>query len=127
MAAGLELPRHLFVHGYLLMDGEKMSKSLGNVLDPFEVIERFGTDALRYYCFREVSFGQDGSVSTTGFEARYDERAGERVRQPRQPHARDDRPLPRRARAGGGDATRRCAADFDGLATRSPRCSTAPS
>jgi methionyl-tRNA synthetase len=72
MAAGLELPHHLFVHGYLLMDGEKMSKSLGNVLDPFEVMERFGTDALRYYCFREVSFGQDGSVSTTGFETRYE-------------------------------------------------------
>ena len=49
-----------------------MSKSLGNVLDPFEVIERFGADALRYYCFREVSFGQDGSVSAAGFEARYD-------------------------------------------------------
>ncbi|MCW2951118.1 MAG: methionyl-tRNA synthetase [Conexibacter sp.] len=72
MAAGLELPEHEFVHGYLLLDGEKMSKSLGNVLDPFEVMERFGTDALRYYCFREVSFGQDGSVSTTGFEARYE-------------------------------------------------------
>ncbi len=72
MAAELELPRRLFVHGFLLMDGEKMSKSLGNVLDPFEVMERFGTDALRYYCFREVSFGQDGSVSTAGFEARYE-------------------------------------------------------
>jgi methionyl-tRNA synthetase len=72
MAAELELPHHLFVHGYLLMDGEKMSKSLGNVLDPFEAMERFGTDALRHYCFREVSFGQDGSVSTTGFEARYE-------------------------------------------------------
>ncbi|MGB2712403.1 MAG: methionine--tRNA ligase [Conexibacter sp.] len=72
MAAEIELPRRLFVHGYLLMDGEKMSKSLGNVLDPFEVMERFGTDALRYYCFREVSFGQDGSVSTTGFETRYE-------------------------------------------------------
>src|SRR4029077_20317565 len=72
MAAELELPHHLFVHGYLLMEGEKMSKSLGNVLDPFEVMERFGTDALRYYCFREVSFGQDGSVSTAGFEARYE-------------------------------------------------------
>ncbi|MBS1868169.1 MAG: methionine--tRNA ligase [Actinobacteria bacterium] len=71
MAAGLELPRRLFVHGFLLMDGEKMSKSLGNVLDPFAVMEQFGTDALRYYCFREVSFGQDGSVSTAGFEARY--------------------------------------------------------
>jgi methionyl-tRNA synthetase len=49
-----------------------MSKSLGNVLDPFEVMDRFGTDALRYYCFREVSFGQDGSVSTAGFETRYE-------------------------------------------------------
>ena len=49
-----------------------MSKSLGNVLDPFAVMERFGTDALRYYCMREVSFGQDGSVSTAGFEARYE-------------------------------------------------------
>src|ERR671932_265269 len=49
-----------------------MSKSLGNVLDPFEVIERFGADALRYYCLREVSFGQDGSVSATGFETRYE-------------------------------------------------------
>ena len=49
-----------------------MSKSLGNVLDPDEVIDRFGADALRYYCFREVSFGQDGSVSAAGFEARYE-------------------------------------------------------
>jgi len=72
MAAELELPQKLFVHGYLLMDGEKMSKSLGNVLDPFAVMERFGTDALRFYCLREVSFGQDGSVSTAGFEARYE-------------------------------------------------------
>ena len=49
-----------------------MSKSLGNVLDPFEVIERFGADALRFYCFREVSFGQDGSISPAGFETRYE-------------------------------------------------------
>jgi methionyl-tRNA synthetase len=72
MAADLPVPRHLFIHGYLLMDGEKMSKSLGNVLDPFEVMDRFGTDALRYYCLREVGFGQDGSVSTAGFETRYE-------------------------------------------------------
>lgn len=71
MAGGVDLPRHLFVHGFLLMQGEKMSKTLGNVLDPFQVIDMYGTDALRYYCFREVSFGQDGSVSTEGFEARY--------------------------------------------------------
>jgi methionyl-tRNA synthetase len=72
MAAGIELPEHVFVHGFLLMDGEKMSKSLGNVLDPFAVIERFGTDALRFYLLREVPFGQDGSVSTASFELRYE-------------------------------------------------------
>jgi methionyl-tRNA synthetase len=72
MAAGYELPRRLFVHGYLLSEGQKMSKSLGNVLDPFAVIEQFGADALRFYCLREVTFGADGSVSTTGFEARYE-------------------------------------------------------
>jgi methionyl-tRNA synthetase len=72
MAAGLELPEHIFVHGYLLMEGEKMSKSLGNVLDPFEVIDRFGPDALRFYLLRDVPFGQDGSVSTASFELRYE-------------------------------------------------------
>jgi methionyl-tRNA synthetase len=71
-AADIEPPRRMTIHGYLLMGEKKMSKSLGNVLDPFEVIERFGADALRHYCFREVSFGQDGSISTAGFEARYD-------------------------------------------------------
>jgi methionyl-tRNA synthetase len=72
MAAEIELPEHVFVHGYLLMDGEKMSKSLGNVLDPFAVIDRFGSDALRFYLLREVPFGQDGSVSTASFEQRYE-------------------------------------------------------
>jgi methionyl-tRNA synthetase len=72
IAAGLELPRRMTIHGFLLMGEKKMSKSLGNVLDPFEVIDRFGADALRFYLFREVSFGQDGSISTAGFEARYE-------------------------------------------------------
>jgi methionyl-tRNA synthetase len=72
MAAELELPRRMSIHGFLLMGDKKMSKSLGNVLDPFVVIERFGADALRHYLFREVSFGQDGSISTAGFEARYE-------------------------------------------------------
>jgi methionyl-tRNA synthetase len=72
MAAEIELPERIFVHGYLLMGGEKMSKSLGNVLDPFEAIERFGADALRFYLLREVPFGQDGSVSSAAFEQRYD-------------------------------------------------------
>jgi methionyl-tRNA synthetase len=77
IAAGLEVPRHVFVHGFLLMRDasgvdHKMSKSLGNVLDPFEVMDTFGTDALRYYLFREVSFGQDGGVSTITFGERYE-------------------------------------------------------
>jgi methionyl-tRNA synthetase len=54
------------------MGEHKMSKSLGNVIDPFEVIEKFGVDPLRFYLFREVGFGQDGSVSPAGFEQRYD-------------------------------------------------------
>jgi methionyl-tRNA synthetase len=73
MAGGLEPPRQLFVHGFLLgPDEAKMSKSRGNVLDPFAIIERHGADALRHYLFREVSFGHDGPVSAEGFRARYD-------------------------------------------------------
>ena len=71
MAAEIEVPRKVFIHGYLLMDEHKMSKSLGNVLDPFEVMDTYGTDALRFYLLREVAFGQDGSISPAGFEARY--------------------------------------------------------
>jgi methionyl-tRNA synthetase len=71
MAADLPLPKQLYIHGYLLMDEHKMSKSLGNVIDPFQIIEKFGTDPLRFYLMREVSFGQDGNVSTEGFENRY--------------------------------------------------------
>jgi len=77
LAAGLAVPEHLFVHGFLLMrDSEgvdhKMSKSLGNVLDPFEVLDHYGADPLRFYVLREVSFGQDGGVSTAGFATRYE-------------------------------------------------------
>jgi methionyl-tRNA synthetase len=76
MAAELAVPRHVFVHGFLLSphDGEleKMSKSRGNVLDPFAIIEEFGADALRHYLFREVTFGADGSVSLDGFRTRYE-------------------------------------------------------
>ncbi|HEV3129105.1 MAG TPA: class I tRNA ligase family protein, partial [Solirubrobacteraceae bacterium] len=73
MAAELELPHHVFVHGFLLgADGRKMSKSLGNVLDPFEVIEQYGTDALRFYLMRDVPFGADGTVGMDNVRARYD-------------------------------------------------------
>ena len=63
MSAGLELPRRVFVHGFLLNSGEKMSKSVGNVVDPVALIEAFGLDQVRYFLLREVPFGQDGSYS----------------------------------------------------------------
>ncbi|HEX8053992.1 MAG TPA: methionine--tRNA ligase [Thermoleophilaceae bacterium] len=71
MAAGIELPRRESIHGYLLMDDHKMSKSLGNVIDPFQVADVYGVDALRYYLFAAVGFGQDGSISPADLEARY--------------------------------------------------------
>jgi methionyl-tRNA synthetase len=73
MAADLPVPEHVFVHGFLMaQDGRKMSKSLGNVLDPVEVVDQFGTDALRYYLLREVQFGQDGNVGIDGCKTRYE-------------------------------------------------------
>ena len=63
LSAGIELPKQVYGHGFLLSRGEKMSKSIGNVVDPFVLAERFGVDQLRYFLMREVSFGQDGSYS----------------------------------------------------------------
>jgi methionyl-tRNA synthetase len=63
MSAKLPLPKSLFGHGFLLARGEKMSKSLGNVVDPMVLAETYGVDSLRYFLMREVSFGQDGSYS----------------------------------------------------------------
>ena len=63
MSAGIALPKQVYGHGFLLSRGEKMSKSVGNVVDPMVLADRFGVDALRYFLLREVTFGQDGSYS----------------------------------------------------------------
>ena len=63
MSAGIALPKTVFGHGFLLNRGEKMSKSLGNVVDPAAMVERFGVDRLRWFLCREVAFGEDGSYS----------------------------------------------------------------
>ncbi|MBE5072852.1 methionine--tRNA ligase [Erythrobacteraceae bacterium E2-1 Yellow Sea] len=63
MSAGLDVPKRVFGHGFLLNRGQKESKSLGNVTDPLALAEQFGVDALRYFLMREVAFGQDGSYS----------------------------------------------------------------
>ena len=63
MSAGAPLPKQIVVHGFLFSKGEKMSKSLGNVVDPIELAERYGVDQLRYFFLREIPFGQDGNYS----------------------------------------------------------------
>jgi len=63
MSAGIELPKKVFGHGFLLNKGQKMSKSEGNVVDPFDMAELYGVDQLRYFCLREVRHGSDGSYS----------------------------------------------------------------
>ncbi|CAI4032611.1 Methionine--tRNA ligase [Nitrospira tepida] len=70
MALGLDLPKTIFAHGWWTVDGEKMSKSRGNVVDPNVMIERFGTDAFRYFLLREVPFGQDGDFSEAAMVGR---------------------------------------------------------
>ncbi len=70
MSAGIELPRHIFSHGFLFNRGEKMSKSVGNVIDPFALADAYGVDPLRYFFLREVPFGQDGNYSHDAIVAR---------------------------------------------------------
>ncbi|MFT4085745.1 MAG: methionine--tRNA ligase [Gordonia sp. (in: high G+C Gram-positive bacteria)] len=70
MSAGIELPKRVFAHGFLFNKGEKMSKSVGNVIDPDSLIDEFGVDPVRYFFLREVSFGQDGSYSREAIVSR---------------------------------------------------------
>lgn len=63
MSADVELPKRVFAHGFVLASGKKMSKSMGNVIDPFGLLDTYGVDAVRFYLFREIPFGQDGSYS----------------------------------------------------------------
>lgn len=63
MSAGLALPKRVFAHGFLFNKGEKMSKSVGNVVDPFDLVNAYGVDQTRYFFLREVNFGQDGNYS----------------------------------------------------------------
>ena len=70
MSAGIDVPRRIFSHGFLFNRGEKMSKSVGNVIDPFALADAYGVDQLRYFLLREVPFGQDGNYSHEAIVAR---------------------------------------------------------
>jgi methionyl-tRNA synthetase len=72
LSAGEEPPKQLFVHGFLNFDNRKMSKSLGNVIDPLELIDVYGADAVRFYAARVTTFGQDGNVSVDDVRERYE-------------------------------------------------------
>jgi methionyl-tRNA synthetase len=70
MSAGLPLPKTVYAHGWWTIEGEKMSKSKGNFVDPFEFVEKYGTDPFRYFLLREFPFGQDGNFSAEQFRLR---------------------------------------------------------
>jgi len=71
LSLGLQLPRTIFVHGFITVGGQKMSKSLGNVIDPFNLVEKYGTDAVRYFLLREIPPTEDGDFTYEKFEQRY--------------------------------------------------------
>ena len=84
LGAGYALPRQLLIHGYLTVRDEKMSKTKGNVLDPFRVIEHYGLDALRYYLLRDVRFGRRRRGLVRRRARALPRRPRQRPRQPRQ-------------------------------------------
>ncbi len=71
LSAGLALPKSIFVHGYITVDGGKMSKSIGNVINPIELVEKYGTEPVRYFLLREMPSTQDGDFTYEKFEDRY--------------------------------------------------------
>ena len=70
-SAGLPIPNEEFIHGYITVEGQKISKTIGNVVDPFDVINRFGVDPVRYYLLREIPAYEDGDFSEEKFKSRY--------------------------------------------------------
>jgi len=71
LSAGLPLPKQLYIHGFITSEGQKMSKTVGNVIDPFAFVEKYGVDAVRYYLLREIPSGKDGDISDSRFKEVY--------------------------------------------------------
>ena len=86
MSLDLPLPKKVYGHGWLLLDGGKMSKSKGNVVDPYVLAERFGVDALRFFLLRTFPFGSDGNFSNEAADQHHQHRPCQRSGQPGLPH-----------------------------------------
>ncbi|MBX4189971.1 methionine--tRNA ligase [Candidatus Parcubacteria bacterium] len=71
ISAGIQLPKAIYVHGFINVDGEKMSKTIGNVIDPFEIVQKYGVDIVRYFLLREIPSDQDGDFSEKKLVERY--------------------------------------------------------
>lgn len=71
LSLNLPLPKKIFIHGFITVNGQKMSKSLGNIIDPFELVKKYGTDAVRYFLLREIPPTEDGDFTYEKFEKRY--------------------------------------------------------
>ena len=110
MAAGLPLPETVFAHGYLLVGGEKMSKTSLNHIAPADLVPEFGSDGFRYHFVTDLHFGQDGDFSYEGMVAALQRRPRQQLRQPREPRAEH-----------GGVATAAASCPTHAPTARSPR------
>ena len=100
MSAGLALPKRIFGHGFVLNKGEKMSKSVGNVVDPFDLVKAYGREPVRYFFMREVMFGQDGNYTPGSDRQPHQRRSRQQPRQPGAALAVDDLQELRRRHSG---------------------------
>ena len=122
MSLDLPLPKKVYGHGWLLLDGGKMSKSKGNVVDPYILAEKFGVDALRFFLLRTFPFGSDGNFSQRAADPDHQHGPGQRPGQPGQPHHRHGGQILRRqpARGPGGGPGEGRSPPGDGLLPPGP-------
>ena len=93
------MPRQVAVHGFMTLEGQKISKTTGNLIDPVDLVDEFGADPVRFYILREFCFAQDGDFSRAKLIDRHNADLAQRPREPAEPQCRDEQPVPERDRA----------------------------